>query len=60
MAVPKTAVHQDNFPVLRQDYIWLSGQVISVQAKPIAHPMECGADREFWARVFASYAAHER
>ena len=40
VAMPKTAVHKDNGPVVRQDDIWFSGQAFVIDAVTVAESPE--------------------
>jgi len=51
-------MYEDHRPVLRKDYIWLAGEILAVQTKPIAERMERCADTNLRRGVFAAYRGH--
>jgi hypothetical protein len=60
MSVPKTAMYEDDLPVLRKDNIWTTWKVLAVEAKTVAKRVQKRAHRSFGAGILASDAAHQR
>jgi hypothetical protein len=58
MLMPEAAVHEDNESVLRQNDVWLSGQITSMQPKSKSHRMERPSSGQLWLRSLGSDARH--
>jgi hypothetical protein len=56
--VPEAAVDEDHGFVFRQDDIRFTGQIVDVQPKPVAHPMQQPPDDKLRGRVFPADSPH--
>ena len=51
VCMPKTAMHENDGPILGKHQIRTSGQIASMQAKPVAHPVNEMPDNAFGCRI---------
>lgn len=58
VAVPKTAMHENDFPAWTEDEIRLSGKVTPMQPVAIAQTVDDRAHHHFRLHVFAFDPAH--
>lgn len=58
--MPETALYQDDLAMPGKHDVRSAWQVFSVQPEPEAKAVQDRAHSEFWLRVFATYAAHQR
>jgi hypothetical protein len=56
---PKATLDQHDLPVTWQDDVWLSWQIIAVQAEAVSHHVQHRSDDAFWPSVPAADAAHQ-
>jgi hypothetical protein len=60
MRVPKTAVYKNNFSPRRKDNVGSSGQVSTMQSKPVSKGIEKPADCNLRRGIFSADAGHQR
>lgn len=58
MLVPKTAIHEDYLPQLRENQIGFAGQFSRVQAKAKTQSVYQSADHDLGLHALASYPPH--
>jgi hypothetical protein len=58
VAVPETAVNEDNRLVFRQDYVRLAGQIFNVFPESVTRPVQYGSNEHFRFRVLSANATH--
>jgi len=59
MSMPKAAVHKNNLPVPRKNYVGLSRKLLVMQAEAITHAVEKLSDNYFRPGVASRNSGHD-
>lgn len=60
MPMPKTALNLDDRSVASQHYVWASGELADMQAKPITKAIKCSTNNDLGLSVLRSNFRHQR
>lgn len=58
MPVPKTAMHKNGGMIFGQNYVRLTGKVLSLKPEPVTHEMQEGAHGPLWPCVASLHLGH--